>query len=148
MARPKNCDCPNGNWKRGGKCKVVIRLKPAEIFLVIFADILFYGQQPSQSWDFCAKKKVLSIDWLRPSFFHLSSFTFICHVCVWCFMGFWPQNFEICSAFWPTKVQFQYGVTPVFFVVQKFDWNSGASYEERERKRDWITREYYTLCFS
>ena len=85
----KHCVSPNSekvsNWKRRVRCKVVISLKPdsEKIFLVIFADILFYGQQqPSQSWDFCAKKKVLSIDWLRPSFFHLSSFTFICHVCV------------------------------------------------------------------
>ena len=23
--------------------------------------------------------------------------------CVWCFMGFWPQNFEICSAFDPQR---------------------------------------------
>ena len=84
----KHCVSPNSekvsNWKRRVRCKVVISLKPdsEKIFLVIFADILFYGQQhPYPKLGFLCKKRFYC--WhCHPTLLFPSSFTFICHVCV------------------------------------------------------------------
>ena len=83
----KHCVSPNSekvsNWKRRVRCKVVISLKPdsEKIFLVIFADILFYGQQhPYPKLGFLYKKRFYC--WhCHPTLLFPSSFTFICHVC-------------------------------------------------------------------
>ena len=98
---------PNGNplLKSGRKDVIRSLLYSSTISIVdLLSDICWHSLLWAEVGFLCKKGSLFSIFsswWLGPRAVAAAAHFYL--PCVWCFMGFWPQNFEICSAFDPQR---------------------------------------------